>query len=42
MFKPNETCFATNENYILRTIGLRFRKIAFYIYFVVKFEPFWS
>ena len=30
----------TNEKYILRKKGLKFRKIAFYMYFVIKLEPF--
>ena len=32
----------TNEKYILRKKGLKFHKKAFYMYFVIKFEPFWS
>ena len=30
----------TNEKYIPRKMGLKFCRIAFYIYFVLKFEPF--
>ena len=30
----------TNEKYILRKKGLKFGKIAFYMYFVIKLEPF--
>ena len=32
----------TNEKYIPRKMSLKFCKIAFYIYFAKKFEPFWS
>ena len=32
-FRKNAT---TNDNYILRKKGLKFRKIAFYMYFVIK------
>ena len=31
---------STNEKYILRKIGLKFCKLAFYMHFVIKFEPF--
>ena len=32
----------TDEKYILRKMGLKFHKVAFYMYFVLKFVPFWS
>ena len=38
-FKKNAT---TNEEYILRKMGLKFQKIALYMYFFIKLEPIWS
>ena len=33
---------ATNEKYVLSNMCSYFCKIALYIYFVIRFEPFWS
>ena len=42
MFNNFRKNITTNEKYILRKMGLNFHKIALYMYFVIKFERFWS